>query len=769
MTFALKPATLAALTALTLVGCSNSAGPGAEPGTEPGADGWPAFDAVPTGRANQGHIVAGKFVGSDEVHFARGANADGLHHEQYYAPGGIPPQPQPTPVESDDVYRHSTWGAFGTDRAAHNGDYLLPTDTANWPDFTADLAFLRMEADALELFIQLRFLSFPRPDAQIATISFSTAGSTPALVPWPRNAGVSSAYTMALTVHGSGAELSDAQGQSQSISDLGGAMRVTDHAFELRLPLNVLPAGPWRIGVGAGLADPADPSQYWSVAAGAPTASSPGTDASSAPGANVWDLMFTPHDPDYHDDHLQADLLLAGDVTAAQIIVDPAMLQNGADLPAPAITGRIAHSYESAFDFGDGISRGSPGTPPVPAAPVPAGVRPRDTAVNYEYTGGVQPYFAYIPQAYPGSTHDWPLILYFHGLNNYIWEPFGLTLGLEQQLEDRGYLFASLLGRGDISFEGRGELDPLEVIQHMSARYRVDPDRIYLVGHSHGGGGVLNVARRNPDLFAAVVSAQITEASAQPENFLQLPTLHIAGAQDPIDTGASAQSRYDALSALGYDASLLIYQAKTHENSSIHDALNEIFDLYDRSSRDPNPATVIYSRAGNDFDSALGLEHDRAYWVSGLQAADPAQAMSIRVESFAIPHAPLDPDAATRNDNALVDTAGPSGRSIALLSQTTPAFGPPVAVENRAALVASNIAAATLDTQRMALQLRAAGAAVDLQLDTALQLRLNGVTGSNLAWQILDADGAQLASGSSPRVDGGFEIPLPAGAARLRF
>ena len=116
-----------------------------------------------------------------------------------------------------------------------------------------------------------------------------------------------------------------------------------------------------------------------------------------------------------------------------------------------------------------------------------------------------------------------------------------------------------------------------------------------------------------------------------------------------------------------------------------------------------------------------------------------------------------------------MDTAGPSGRSIALLSQTTPAFGPPVAVENRAALVASNIAAATLDTQRMALQLRAAGAAVDLQLDTALQLRLNGVTGSNLAWQILDADGAQLASGSSPRVDGGFEIPLPAGAARLRF
>lgn len=765
MTSALKLAALAALCALTLVGCSNSAAPG----SEADAGGWPAFDAEPTGRANQGHIVDGKFVGTDEVHFARGANADGLHHEQYYAPGGIPPQPQPTPVESDDVYRHSTWGAFGTDRAAHNGDYLLPTDSENWPDFTADLAFMRMEADALELFVQLRFLSFPRPEAQIATISFSSLGSSPELAPWPRNAGVSTRYSHALTVHGSGAELSDDQGQSISIAAIGGAMRVTDHAFEIRLPLNTLPPGPWRISVGAGLADPSDPSQYWTVPAGAPTASSPGTDHGTAPGANVWDLMYTPHDPNFHDDHVQADLLLAGDVSAAQIIVDPAMLQNGATLPAPVITGRIAHSYESAFDFGDGISRGSPATPPIPAAPVPAGVRPRDPAVSYEYTGGVQPYFAYIPQAYPASSHDWPLILYFHGLNNYIWEPFGLTLGLEQQLEDRGYLFASLLGRGDISFEGRGELDPLEVIQHMSTRYRVDPDRIYLVGHSHGGGGVLNVARRNPDLFAAVVSAQISEASAQPENFLQLPTLHIAGAQDPIDNGASAQSRYDALSALGYDASLLIYQSKTHENSSIHDALNEIFDLYDRSVRNPNPATVIYSRAGNDFDSALGLEHDGAFWVSGLQAADPAQALSIRAVSFAIAHAPLDADAATREDNALVDTAGPSGRSLALLSQTTPGFGPNAAVENRATLVASNVAAVTLDTARMALQPRSAGAAMDLELDGPLQLRLTSVSGNTLSWRILDADGAQIGSGNSPRSNDAFEIPVPAAAARLLF
>lgn len=751
---------------LTLSACSNSGLPGQQDATSD----WAIFDATPSGQANHGQIVNGEFVGTDEIHFARGANADGLEHEQYYAPGGVPPEPEPTPVEADDVYRHSTWGAFGTDRAAHNGDYLLPTDRERWPDFTADLGFLRLEATATDLYLQLQFVSFPSPQSQIATLTITRAGSSPELSDWPRNAGVASRHSHALTLHGDGAWLRDNDGEEIDIAALGGATRISDHAFEARIPLSALPDGPWLFGVGAGLADPEQTDQYWTVPAGAPSATQPGTDTSNAPGSNVWDLMFTPHDPRWHDDHLQAQLLLDGDVSAAQVRVNPADLQARATLAAPRYSGRVAHTYISAFDFGDGIVRGSPGTPPVPAAPVPAGVKPRDTAVNYEYTGRLQPYFAYIPSAYEASTDDWPLVLYFHGLNNYIWEPFGLTLGLEDQLEARGYLFASLLGRGDISFEGRGELDPLEVIAHMSARYRIDPSRIYLVGHSHGGGGVMNVSRRNPDRFAAVVSAQITEAPAVTENFLHTPTLHIAGAQDPIDTGTSARQRYQAASDLGYDSQLLIYLSKTHENSSIHDALDLIFDLYDRSQQPRNPAVVDYSRAGNDFDESLGLLHDGAWWVSDMVAADPAQRMRVQARSFAIPHAAFDPVAATRDDDQLVDTAGPSGRSIGLLSITTPAFGAAIDTANRATLRTTNLIALSLDTARMQLDLRQNDARIELSLSDDLQLSLGGVAGSQaLAWRQLDAQGNELSRGQSPAVNGEFAIALTATAAELRF
>jgi len=745
--------------ALVLSACGQS--PGNDSSNNNAATAWAVFDAPPSGRANQGTIVAGEFVGTDEIHFARGANADGLDHEQYYAPGGVPPEPQPAPVEDDDVYRHSTWGAFGTDRAAHNGDYLLPTDLERWPDFTSDLAFFRMEADATDLYLQLRFVSFPAPETQIATVTITPLTATPAVTPWPRNAGIGSSYDMALTIWSTDAELASAGGAATTLSSLGGAVRITNHAFEVRVPLASLPAGPWKIGVGSGLADPADASQYWTVPQGAPTSTSPGTDTASQPGSNVWDLMFTPHDPLFHDDHIQANLLTTGDVSTATVAVQPFVLQARLTLPAPPITGRIAHTYESAFDFGDGIARGSMSTPVIPVAP--ATVKPRDPAVSYEYLGGVQPYFAYIPQDYPNTSHDWPLVLYMHGLNNYIWEPFGLTLGLEDELEARGYLFASLLGRGDIGFEGRGELDPLEVIAHMSARYRIDPQRIYLMGHSHGGGGQVSIAPRQPDLFAAIAPAQIISTLNNPENLLYMPSIHIAGLGDPIDNGPSAQARYDALSALGYDAQLLIYAAKTHENSSIYDALDEIFGIFDRTVRPENPATVIFTRSGGDFDEELGLLHDGAYWVANMVAINPAADMHITAESFAIAHAPLDPPSATRNNNQPVDTAGPSGRSLGNLSQTTPAFGPNVTVENRAEVTATNLAAVTLNVVRMGLSLGGGGGQIDVDLNAELLLTIAGLTVSNLAWRVEDAGGTELSSGN------GLEISIPSAAARVVF
>jgi len=49
-----------------------------------------------------------------------------------------------------------------------------------------------------------------------------------------------------------------------------------------------------------------------------------------------------------------------------------------------------------------------------------------------------------------------------------------------------------------------GRLDALEVLAEAKAAYRIDPDRVYLTGHSMGGHGVWHVGLAHPDLFAAM-------------------------------------------------------------------------------------------------------------------------------------------------------------------------------------------------------------------------------------------------------------------------
>jgi dienelactone hydrolase len=49
-----------------------------------------------------------------------------------------------------------------------------------------------------------------------------------------------------------------------------------------------------------------------------------------------------------------------------------------------------------------------------------------------------------------------------------------------------------------------GRLDALEVLAEVEAAYPIDPDRVYLTGHSMGGHGVWHVGLSHPDLFAAM-------------------------------------------------------------------------------------------------------------------------------------------------------------------------------------------------------------------------------------------------------------------------
>ena len=49
------------------------------------------------------------------------------------------------------------------------------------------------------------------------------------------------------------------------------------------------------------------------------------------------------------------------------------------------------------------------------------------------------------------------------------------------------------------------EIDAMTLLKAVREKYRIDNDRIYLMGHSMGGYGTNNVATHHPDLFAVAL------------------------------------------------------------------------------------------------------------------------------------------------------------------------------------------------------------------------------------------------------------------------
>jgi predicted esterase len=670
------------------------------------APAWHGWVGAGTGVFRDGTYDRGEYIYSNGIFQSLGANADHLHRRDYYAAAG---EFLPTYSPNNDLYNALTYDFFGAHRSTHNGDFQLPTDRTRWPDYTGDMAELRLAVDGTDLYVRAQFTSFPRPDAQVATLAFAPASAPGGARAWPLNAGVKSPWSVALTMWGTGAQL-DNSGGPRSLVAAGGAFRTTDHALEARIPLAALPPGQWSLTGGSGLDDPASPGHYWTVPSGGATTTQPGAGAPLAPGANVWDLLFSRDTTWTFDELKQADDLLAGDVSSDSQVVTPALLQARATQAASPRTGDISRWFASAIGAADGIDR-SAGLVPFspPSLPTELGLAPaQDFDITYHYLGRLQPYYMHIPGAYPTRAGPMPLIVYLHGFTGLPDEPFYNPIGLVDAADRNGYLLASALGRGDYSYKGPGDIDVKEVIADVEKHYQVDPNRIYLMGHSMGGYGTNNVGIHNPDLFAAIAPAEGTDSIDLHQNLRNVAWLEMTGEQDLDTFGTQAKKLYGDLSADGYDATLVDYQFKIHEYSSIYDTLDRIFAFFGSHRRNANPPVVSYSRLPADDVPAIGLVYDHAYWLSALRNADSTRRSDTLVETMGISHGPLNPAAATRTVSAKTDmeAGGKTGplRTQRQLFQTVPAFGAAQPARNTANISATNVAGLTLDLARMGLR-----------------------------------------------------------------
>ncbi|MCU1588097.1 MAG: putative esterase [Frankiales bacterium] len=614
------------------------------------AAGWHTWTGAPTDVFRTGQYSAGEWVYTNGLRQARGANTDLLERSDYFA--AVKPSPvDPTSI-SYDLYNAFTYDFFGSHRAAHNGDFQLPDSL---PAGTGEVAEVRLAIEGGDLYVRFLWNAFPKPDAQIATLTFGDGPVTA----WPRNAKLSGGSAAALTVWGTGGSLV----RGSVVTPV--ATRTGNHTSEARIPLSLLPAGPWTLRGGSGLTDPADRTRYWTLPAGFATASSPGSGGPLAP-TNVWDLLFAGDSPWSFDELNQSRQLSAGVATASATV----------DLnhrhPLAALQhGDFSRLLHSALPSKDGISK-SPGALPLPQIKPPIPVP--DFNVNYYYQGALQDYAMHVPTSYDGSRAT-PLVVYLHGITGLPEEPFRNPTGLVQAIDKRGWLLASALGRGDYFYQGGtpGDADVMEVIADVRRRYHVDPDRIYLMGHSMGGYGTNNVAMHHPDLFAAVAPAEGTGSPELHANLRNTPWFMMTAEEDLDVQAKAAKALYASLSATGYDATLLDYSLKTHEYSSIYDTLPRLLGFFASHKRATRPAVVSWTRPVGQDRPALHEKYDGAWWLRDVQPAPGIALPTVTVESMAIPH--IAPGPGTTSDR-MVDEGGPTGRTGARLLQTVPSRKP---------------------------------------------------------------------------------------------
>jgi predicted esterase len=261
------------------------------------------------------------------------------------------------------------------------------------------------------------------------------------------------------------------------------------------------------------------------------------------------------------------------------------------------------------FDFGAGVE-GSLAL----LEGLERGEDPLDRAVgdlkkHYDFAeaGEIMPYRLIVPESYDGSK-AFPLVVALHGRggneDTMAMRPSGTMQALARRY---GYIVAAPMGyRPDGGYGGLtagvpfagparirasalSERDVLEVLDRVLAEYRVDPERVYLVGHSGGGGGVYRLAAKYPDRWAAIapISTVNTLEIDELERIRRIPVHVSHGDADLLAPVANARLMVERMRSLGMSCEYVEVAGGPHD--LVDESLPGIFEFFARHRRVPAP------------------------------------------------------------------------------------------------------------------------------------------------------------------------------------
>jgi len=176
-------------------------------------------------------------------------------------------------------------------------------------------------------------------------------------------------------------------------------------------------------------------------------------------------------------------------------------------------------------------------------------------------------YQLYLPSGYGvKSARKWPLVIFLHGSGGGDTIEAVTRNGLPWLAARYPSLpFVLVSPRGTMR-RGWGNALPMlnAMLDEIIAKYKIDPDRVYLTGQSLGGIGTYAWCSANPERFAAAVPICGNARNQNLDQMRGIPVWAFHGAKDAAVPVGLAVTTVDALKQASGDAQLTIYPEVDH-------------------------------------------------------------------------------------------------------------------------------------------------------------------------------------------------------------
>lgn len=214
-----------------------------------------------------------------------------------------------------------------------------------------------------------------------------------------------------------------------------------------------------------------------------------------------------------------------------------------------------------------------------------------------ETANEIMPYRMYVPTTF-NAARSYPLIIALHGLGgteNSFFDGYDKVFpGLAEQ---HGYIVAAPLGYrvdggygwgvgnpprdpADRRSQDLSEQDVMRVLEIVRKQYKIDPNRIYLTGHSLGGIGTWKLGPKYPDIWAAIAPFSGAGAPDSLARITHIPEYVVHGDDDPTVNVRGSRAMVAKMKELGIEVKYTEVPGGNHGNV-VAPNMPGLFDFFD--------------------------------------------------------------------------------------------------------------------------------------------------------------------------------------------